>query len=412
MDPAASPSRAGRSLRPLRRVVLAALAGAAWLTLSGTAAQADEGCTIYGPAGDEHGTVAAAECAGADDFPVPALEGSQVPLESGPAPSGTWAAGAVPALVVASADASPAVASKDVADDARVASDEAAKGAAGIAVRNAAPVPDAPPPAADPGPPASDPAVSDPSPAPGAAPPSTSPAADPAVPAVDPTVPGTGVVSPAVDPAAPSTGAVPPVVVPAAPVDPAPLQPGDSAAVVPGVLPGAVVPGDGTAAATPAAVVGASPPADSAKAASQEQPAPAAPAGPPTPGPLPTYRPAVAPVTYAGLLMSEPVSAAPVQSAAAPPAEPPAGTGGPPASPGTPGPSPWHGGTGLPAPDALPAAPGSGCGSGQSSNGPAGTAAWMPGLYFCLPTTGADPITGPLQHEYAAVSADPGSSPD
>jgi len=36
----------------------------------------------------------------------------------------------------------------------------------------------------------------------------------------------------------------------------------------------------------------------------------------------------------------------------------------------------------------------------------------MPSLVFYLPTIVADAIGGPLQHEYVAVSADPGSSPD
>ena len=58
MDPAAASSRAGRTLRrvrpmrPLRHVLLAAVAGAAWLTLTGTAAQADDACTLSGTADD------------------------------------------------------------------------------------------------------------------------------------------------------------------------------------------------------------------------------------------------------------------------------------------------------------------------------------------------------------------------
>ncbi|MCB5274204.1 hypothetical protein BJG92_01733 [Arthrobacter sp. SO5] len=104
------------------------------------------------------------------------------------------------------------------------------------------------------------------------------------------------------------------------------------------------------------------------------------------------------------------------QASTAPPAAPPvlpaggAGDTKPPA--GHDDPNPWHGGTGLPAPNALPAAPGSGSGNMHSSNGPSGAAAWIPNLYLVIPTAGADAIRGPLQHEHSAVSADPGSSPD
>jgi hypothetical protein len=98
---------------------------------------------------------------------------------------------------------------------------------------------------------------------------------------------------------------------------------------------------------------------------------------------------------------------------AAPPNAPAPGGAGAPLPSGTGGPGPRHGGTGLPAPDALPPAPGSGSGTGNGqSNGPMGTAAWIPSLGFYLPTTDADPTRGPLQHAPSAVSADPGSSPD
>lgn len=82
--------------------------------------------------------------------------------------------------------------------------------------------------------------------------------------------------------------------------------------------------------------------------------------------------------------------------------------------PAPPKPSPWHGGTGLPAPEALPPASGSGSavGSGHSAHGPGGVVEWMPGLLLPLPVTGADPICGPLQRGESAASADPGSSPD
>ena len=84
----------------------------------------------------------------------------------------------------------------------------------------------------------------------------------------------------------------------------------------------------------------------------------------------------------------------------------------PPAPAGKDSPTPWPNGTGLPAPDALPAAPGSGSGNTASSGGPAGGAAWLPSPYLVIPTAGADPIRGPLQHVHSAVAADPGSSPD
>jgi hypothetical protein len=100
------------------------------------------------------------------------------------------------------------------------------------------------------------------------------------------------------------------------------------------------------------------------------------------------------------------------QTGSAPPAgATPEGTV-PPAPAGNDSPTPWPNGTGLPAPDALPAAPGSGSGNTASSGGPAGGAAWLPSPYLVIPTAGADPIRGPLQHVHSAVAADPGSSPD
>jgi hypothetical protein len=72
---------------------------------------------------------------------------------------------------------------------------------------------------------------------------------------------------------------------------------------------------------------------------------------------------------------------------------------------------PLPNGTGLPAPNALPAAPGSGSGNTLSS-GLGSAAAWLPNQYLVIPTAGAEPIRGPLQHVHSAVAADPGSSPD
>ena len=439
MDPAAAPSSAGRILRPsghlshLRRVLLVAVAGAAWLTLSGTAAQADDTCTFYGQADDAGSRAAAAGCADADDLPIPALDGV-VSLDIAPAPAHTWSAGAVPGPGAVPADVVPATADKpadDPDDDSGAGAAVAPPPAAEPADTNpadidpAAPEPTAPalpvtPPVTvpvDPGVPGADPVVPDPG----------VPGADPVVP--DPVVPDPGTVPPVVDPTAPIPDVDPPVVDPAAPVtDPTPL-PGDPA----GALPGGGVPGDVTA-GTPAGVDGASPSTgtptagtakantakagtakagtakpDSAKAGTAKAPEPpaSAPVGPGAAVPLAAYR---VPVAYSAWLVPERPTA--VAAGAAPPVEPPAGTGEPQAPSGNPGPSPWHGGTGLPVPDALPPAPGSGSGSGHSANGPTGTAAWMPSLFFCLPTIGADPIGGPLQHEYSAVCADPGSSPD
>jgi hypothetical protein len=423
MDPAAATSPVGRTLRrvrhlrPLRRVLFAAVAGAAWLTLSGTAAQADDACTLAGTddAGDR---AAAAECRNADDLPVPSLDGL-ASVDIAPAPAGTWSAGAVPGPIPDASDVAPADA------------DQPAQADPGSAVS----VPDSPPsatgPAApDPVPAAVDPTLPDPA--------VTPPVADPGVPGVDPAVPDPVVVPPVVvppvvappgvgppvvnppvvDPAAPDPGVVPPVVDPTLPVpDPAGPLPGGPAAVPPG----GVVPG-GVPVGTPAAVDGASSSggnsagpakAGTAKASAPRQPSPSS-TGPDAPRPLEAYQPQMAPVAYASMLRPEPRAAAPVRLGAAPSAERPAGTGPQPTPSGNPGPgpSPWHGGTGLPAPEALPPAPGSGSGNGNSPNGPAGTAAWMPSLFFYLPTIGADPIGGPLQHDYAAVCADPGSSPD
>ncbi|WP_226762006.1 hypothetical protein [Arthrobacter sp. SO3] len=99
-------------------------------------------------------------------------------------------------------------------------------------------------------------------------------------------------------------------------------------------------------------------------------------------------------------------------STSVPPAGSAPGGTAPPAPTGHNNPSPWPNGTGLPAPNALPAAPGSGSGNTVSSGGPGGGAAWLPSPYLVIPTTGADPISGPLQHVHSADAADPGSSPD
>ncbi|MGO4192079.1 hypothetical protein AB4Y67_10460 [Arthrobacter sp. YAF17] len=100
------------------------------------------------------------------------------------------------------------------------------------------------------------------------------------------------------------------------------------------------------------------------------------------------------------------------QQTSAPPAGSAPGGTAPPAPGGNDHPGPWPQGTGLPAPNALPAAPGSGSGSAFSSGGPGSAAAWLPSQYLVIPTAGAEPIRGPLQHVHSAVAADPGSSPD
>ncbi|MFE4230511.1 hypothetical protein ACFRJ8_21765 [Arthrobacter sp. NPDC056886] len=448
MDPAAASSRACRTprrvhpMRPLRRVLFAAVAGAAWLTFSGAAAQADDTCTLAGTADDAGNRAAAAECRNADDLPVPSLDGL-ASVDIAPAPAATWSAGAVPGPRPDVSDVAPADADLPAqADPGSTAPDpDSPPSATGpstpdpvpAAVDPGIPGPAVTPPAVDPGIPGVDPAVPDPVVEPPVVDPPVvvPPAVDPPVvvpPVVDPPVVVPPVVDPpvvtppvVVPPAAPDPGVVPPVVDPTLPVpDPAGPLPGGPAAVPPG----GVVPG-GAPVGTPAAIDGAlttagtalgtgkigTGKAGTAKATGPQQQPSLVSSGPGAARPFEAYRPLIAPVDYAWL-MPEPRAAAPVRLGSAPPAAPPAGTGTQPVPSGSPGPSPWHGGTGLPAPEALPPAPGSGSGSGNSSNGPAGTAAWMPSLFFYLPTVVADPIGGPLQHEYAAVCADPGSSPD
>ncbi|KUM37066.1 hypothetical protein AR539_07010 [Arthrobacter sp. EPSL27] len=96
----------------------------------------------------------------------------------------------------------------------------------------------------------------------------------------------------------------------------------------------------------------------------------------------------------------------------APPAGSAPGGTAPEAPEGKERPGPWPNGTGLPAPNALPAAPGSGSANTLTSGGPGSAAAWLPSQYLVIPTSGSEPIRGPLQHVHSAVAADPGSSPD
>ena len=118
MDTATSPSRAGRNFRPLRRVLLAAVAGTAWLTLSGTAAHADGACTFQSPAADAAETSSAAGCADDSGFPASSLDGAPVALDAGTAPAGQWAASAVPG---------PGESTSDAGNDADHATDAAAR---------------------------------------------------------------------------------------------------------------------------------------------------------------------------------------------------------------------------------------------------------------------------------------------
>ncbi|WP_144674192.1 hypothetical protein [Arthrobacter sp. U41] len=122
---------------------------------------------------------------------------------------------------------------------------------------------------------------------------------------------------------------------------------------------------------------------------------------------------------FLGTVLSLPVLAEEVgltakgqQAGSAPPQEAAPAETAPPAPSGNDRPGPMPNGTGLPTPNALPAAPGSGTGNTASSGGPGCGAAWLPNQYLVIPTAGAEPVRGPLQHVHSADAADPGSSPD
>ncbi|UKA55594.1 hypothetical protein LFT45_06655 [Arthrobacter sp. FW305-BF8] len=66
----------------------------------------------------------------------------------------------------------------------------------------------------------------------------------------------------------------------------------------------------------------------------------------------------------------------------------------------------------TPSPDALLPAPASGSGSGTSSGGPSASAAWLNSPFEYLPLMGFVPVSGPLQHVPSPVAISPGSSPD
>jgi hypothetical protein len=377
MDPAPVPWHARRTLR---RILLAGAAGMAWLALSAAGASADD-TAAYTLVPGGAGVAVTATSPDPYDATLSALATNS----AGPTAEAT-AAAPVPDLTLPAPE--PTASAPDPALDTPSAVDPAPDPMPGPV-----PVPD----------PVPDPATTapDPVPGPGAQVP------DPAATAPDPTLPAVDPVLPVSDPAL-----VPPVVGPAI-VVPDPLGPlaGDPAAAPD-------LPAASTPAPPPEASVtsGEKSGSLSGSAAANEAAAALPPerlsteylAGASEGGLPPLYVPP--PGTYGALFADAlPNSGEP----AAPPAAPVPGSAGAPLPSGTDGPGPLHGDTGLPAPDALPPAPGSGSGSGTGhSNGPTGTAAWIPSVCFYLPTTGADPIRGPLQHAPSAVSADPGSSPD
>jgi hypothetical protein len=400
MDPGPFRTRARRLRNPFRRLAVAGVAGVAWLALSAATATADDApssAAVPDGTGDVAATISTAPADELGATPAPITTGLP-PGDLAPAdlPPGDaqWAADAVPEPTLHAADP-------------------------GLSVPGPVPaVPEPGLPVRDPMPPAADPAAPVPDPTPAADPvapaapvPDPTPAADPVAPAAP--VP---VSTPAADPAAPAAP------VPAAPVpDPggalplgtpvSPL-PGNTVSVPDHCCPSSVVAPPGPAVAAPEAA-GSTPDVgivQEAEAAREPLGSQARAESPPSYLRSLSFRP---PGSAAILTPDRPFTAGVPGSVAADPAAPSVPDGGGTQAPSGPvGPSPWHEGTGLPAPNALPGAPGSGSGSGPSPTNPAGTAAWIPSLYFYLPTTGAGPIRGPLQHEYSAVSADPGSSPD
>jgi hypothetical protein len=386
MDPEPVPARARRLRNPLRRLAVAGIAGVAWLALSATTATADDA------AGSPSLPAGAGDVATLSSVPDDKLGATQAPTTTGLgdlAPENhVWAADAVPEPTLPATD--PGL---------------SAQAPVPAVPEPGVPVPDPTPPAADPGAPVPDPTPS---------------AADPTPPALDPAAPVPEPTPPAADPAAPVPEPTPPAADPAAPVP-------DPGVALPVVTPVGPLPGSTVPMPDPPCPGSVGAPAGSTVAAPED-------AGSPTAAgivneavlqPLASHPQAKSRLGYLGSAsFPPPGSAANVTSGkplrggvpgsgAADPAAPSAPDGGgAPAPSGPVGPSPWHEGTGLPAPNALPGAPGSGSGSGHSPTSPAGTAAWIPSLYFYLPTMDADPIRGPLQHEYSAVCADLGSSPD
>jgi hypothetical protein len=363
MDPGPFRTRARRLRNPFRRLAVAGVAGVAWLALSAATATADDApssAAVPDGTGDVAATISTAPADELGATPAPITTGLP-PGDLAPAdlPPGDaqWAADAVPEPTLHAADP-------------------------GLSVPGPVPaVPEPGLPVRDPMPPAADPAAPVPDPTPAADP------ADPAAPVPDP-------------------GGALPLVTPVSPL------PGNTVSVPDHCCPSSVVAPPGPAVAAPEAA-GSTPDVgivQEAEAAREPLGSQARAESPPSYLRNLSFRP---PGSAAILTPDRPFTAGVPGSVAADPAAPSVPDGGGTQAPSGPvGPSPWHEGTGLPAPNALPGAPGSGSGSGPSPTNPAGTAAWIPSLYFYLPTTGAGPIRGPLQHEYSAVSADPGSSPD
>lgn len=406
MDPTAIPPSARHTVR---RILLAAVAGITWLSLSAAAASATVGHACE-PSPCETSIAAPASAAGTGQYdgeleiPAEGPDGQGQP-EQGPAPVTNPPPEAYP----------PPAALDPVAPPAELAPtmppSDPAFPAPGFVMDPAAPVPDMTVPA--PAAPVPDMTVPAPAaPVPDAAVPDAA-VPDAAVPVPDPAAPMDPVL------AVPDPDGVLPVADPAI-LLPDPVDAGVSEPLHPLVEDLPTAPGLSdtsnpvwpSEAAVPSGVTSGPPPHSAPaqettawKPASTGQPADAGTRSLP-----PLYVPP--PGSYPALLAEKPVASGGPGSGAAAPTGTPA-VGGETVPSGNDGTGPLPGGPQLPAPEAaLPAAPGSGSSSGQSSSGPSGTAAWLPSLYFYLPTTGADPIRGPLQHAASAVSADPGSSPD
>jgi hypothetical protein len=368
MDPGPFRTRARRLRNPFRRLAVAGVAGVAWLALSAATATADDApgsAAVPDGTGDIAATISTA--------PADELGAAPAPTTTGLPPGDLAPAGLLPGDIQWAADAVP--------EPTLHAADP------GLSVPGPVPaVPEPGLPVRDLMPPAADPVA----PVPAAPVPDPAPVADPA----DPVAP------------VPDPGGALPLGTPVSPL------PGSTVSAPDHFSPSSVVAPPGPAAAPPEAAgsttdVGI---VDEAEAAREPLGSQARAESPPS------YLRNLSfpPPGYAAILAPDrPFSAGVPGSVGADPSAPSVPDGGGAQAPSGPvGPSPWHEGTGLPAPNALPGAPGSGSGSGPSPTNPAGTAAWIPSLYLYLPTTGAGPIRGPLQHEYSAVSADPGSSPD
>ena len=446
MDPATVPLH---PRRPLRTVILGAAAGLAWLVLSAAAAGADDTATPTPPA-DVAGAVSVTHVTATVPAPDPSAPALAAPvptatIEPGEGPSLTpgaslWATVPVLASSGEPPQVLPAKPAVPVSGPERNPTDKATAPPAPKPTGKAtgAPVPKRDPaaprhvrkPVTTPAPtsaptrpgrkpsPAPDPVVTSPAPAPVSGKPVVNPG--PSLPVAEPvTRPTAPVATPSPTATAPIPTPSPTATKPAKPAttDPLPAESPVKNAASSGKP---AVPGQ----ALLEAVIPAAPPP--APVAAPPHPVPAA---EPhvrtdckvTKGHLTALRErAPAPdveVFGTPLYLAAPAPAARpkadgLQTGSAPPAGAiPNGTV-PPAPARDDSPAPLPNGTGLPAPDALPAAPGSASGNTVASGGPGGGAAWLPSSYLVIPTAGADPIRGPLQHVHSAVAADPGSSPD